>query len=126
MADIDAVETLTSVAQAVTGPETPSNATVQTAPSKWPTFALVWAGPFVSLLIVLCIWAMTFQFWPGAMSLKSEDLGGKIIVGIDTLSTLLAVILGVVVFRLASGGLKSVKATALSGSLEIQTGGGDD
>lgn len=117
-----AAEALATVAQAVTGPTTPEAATVTTAPPKWPTWALVLAGPAISVMLCGCVAIMAWVFWPGAMALKSEGLGEKIVLGVSTIATSLAVILGLVVFRLASGGLKSVRASAGPGSLEINTG----
>lgn len=116
-----AAAALTSAAAAVTGPDTPNRATVSTAPPKWAVWALVLAGPAVSAMLVGCVAVLAFRFWPDVVAWKEPGLGEKIVLGVSSVAMALAIILGLVVFRLASGGLKSVSAKALGGSLEIQT-----
>lgn len=118
-----ATEALTSAAAAVTGPGTPNVATVQTAPDRSVRWALVLAGPAISLMLVGCIAILSWKFWPDVVAWKEPGLGEKIILGVSSVAMVLAILLGLVVFRLASGGLKSVSARALGGSLEINTGG---
>lgn len=117
----EAVAALTSAAAAVSGPDTPTNATVKTTPPKWAVWALVLAGPAVSVMLCGCVLLLAFVFWPGALAWRSESIGEKIVLGVSSVAMGLAIILGLVVFRLASGGLKSVSAKALGGSLEINT-----
>lgn len=116
-----ASDALTAAAAAVTGPDTPTNAAVKSAPPKWAVWALVLAGPAVSAMLVGCVLLLAFVFWPGALAWRSESIGEKIVLGVSSVAMALAIILGLVVFRLASGGLKSVSAKALGGSLEINT-----
>lgn len=116
---MEPTQTLAEVAQAVTGPDTPAAASVHSEPPRAPVWALVLAGPAVSAMLVVCVWIMAFQFWPGAMALKSEALAERIILSVASVCTALAIILGIIAFRLASGNLRSIKAQAGPGSIEI-------
>lgn len=117
-----ATEALTAVAASVTGPGTPNVATVKATPDRSARWALVLAGPAISALLVGCIAILSWKFWPDVVAWKSESLGEKIVIGVSSVAMVLAILLGLVVFRLASGSLKSVSARALGGSLEINTG----
>lgn len=120
-----ATDALATVAAAVTGPGTPNLATVKSAPDKSARWALILAGPAISAMLMGCVAILTWVFWPDVVKWKEPDLGGKIIQGVAWVALLLAGLLGLVVFRLASGGLKSISARALGGSVEIDTGGDD-
>ncbi len=125
-ATAEATSALNAVAASVTGPGTPNVATVKTAPDRSARWALILAGPAISAMLVGCVAILTWVFWPDVVAWREADLGGKIILGVSSVAMVLAILLGLVVFRLASGGLKSVSARALGGSLEINTGADDD
>ena len=112
-------ETIAAVSNAVSGPGTPDTASVTTAPSRWPLVALVLAGPAVSGMLMFCVWALVFVMWPGVLAFRSESLLEKIILAVAAVANALCVILGLVAFRLSSGGLKTIKAQAGPGSIEI-------
>jgi hypothetical protein len=121
----EAAEALTQVAAAVSGPDTPNRATVASTPSKGTAITMILAGPAISGGIVGLVWLLSFHHWPDVMAVKEYKLAGKILDALTLLCTILAVLLGVVIFRLASGGLKSITAKALSGSIEVRTGDRD-
>lgn len=116
-----AAEALTAAAAAVTGPTTPDRAAVQSGPNPWTLAALVLAGPAISAMLMWVVWLIVFRLWPQVVGWERVDLASQIIQTLGFLSIGLAGLLGIVVFRLASGGLKSVSAKALSGSIDIQT-----
>lgn len=120
-----ATEALATAAASVTGPGTPNVASVKTAPDRSARWALILAGPAISAMLVACIAILSWKFWPDVVAWKEPGLGEKIILGVSSVAMVLAILLGLVVFRLASGGLKSVSARALGGSLEINTGADD-
>lgn len=120
-----ATDALAAVSATVTGPGTPNVATVKSAPDRMARWALILAGPAVSAMLAACVAILTWVFWPDVVRWKEADLGGKIIQGVAWVALILAGLLGLIVFRLASGSLKSVSARALGGSLEIDTGGDD-
>lgn len=120
-------QAMASVAAAVTGPGTPSSAAVTSTPDNRLVWSLVLAGPAVSgmfMLVVLFIAAppwrlwkwVLFSGWPDRVAeMRVQALGG--------LAIGLALILAVIVFRLASGGLKSVSAKAGPAGIDINTAG---
>lgn len=120
-----ATDALAAVSASVTGPGTPNVATVKSAPDRMARWALILAGPAVSAMLAACVAILTWVFWPDVVKWREADLGAKIIQGVAWVALVLAGLLGLIVFRLASGSLKSVSARALGGSLEIDTGGDD-
>jgi len=119
---ISDVDTLAAVAQSVTGPETPAAASVTSqAPAK-TAWALVLSGPALSAMLIGCVCALTFIFWPDAIRLGAIGLATQIVRAVMIVACVLSLLLGLVVFRLASGGLRSVKASAGPGSIEVATG----
>lgn len=120
-----ATDALTTVAASVTGPGTPNVATVKSAPDRMARWALILAGPAISAMLMACVAILTWVFWPDVVKWQEPELGRAVIQGIAWVALMLAGLLGLIVFRLASGSLKSVSARALGGSLEIDTGGDD-
>jgi len=128
MTDPGAAETMSAIAAAVTGPGTPDAATVVAKPAPWAVYALALAGPALSLMVAWIItliggvgfvvlgWTVVAPIiWPDAAAERRiEALAG--------IGMALVAILGVVVFRLASGGLKRVEARAGPAGLTVETG----
>lgn len=128
MTDPAASEVMSAVAAAVTGPGTPDAATVVAKPAPWAVYALALAGPALSLMVAWIItliggvgfailgWTVVAPIiWPDAAAERRiEALAG--------IGMALVAILGVVVFRLASGGLKRVEARAGPAGLTVETG----
>lgn len=119
----DPSETLAKAAQAVTGPGTPESAAVVAKPEAWALRALVGAGPALSGMIALAVAAMVFIFWPDAVAGKHVSVMTDIVRAVGAIAGVLSAILGVVVFRLASGGLKRVEARAGPAGLTVETDG---
>ena len=124
MTDQQTTDTLKAVAAATTGPGTPEAAAVVARPTEWAVRMLALAGPALSLMVA---WIITLiggspawrwfglPSWPAAVAERRvEALAG--------LGLALCAILGVVVFRLASGGLKRVEARAGPAGLTVETG----
>lgn len=131
MADTDtqkAAEALATTAATVSGPDTPANAHVTSAPSKGVALTLILAGPALSVMLIALVCLLSFWYWPWLMRAgwRAWPMAGDIIKILGGVSISLCVLLGVALFRLASGGLKSIRAQALSGSIEIQTGDKDE
>lgn len=116
-------QAMAAVAGAVTGPGTPAAATVTSKPDKWATIMLMGAGPAVSLMIGGIIGAVVFLLWPDAVKLKAIGVMTDMVRVLGVTAFSLVAILGVVVFRLASGGLKKVEAKAGPAGITIDTGG---
>lgn len=128
MTDPVASEVMSAVAAAVTGPGTPDAATVVAKPAPWAVYALALAGPALSLMVAWIItliggvgfailgWTVVAPIiWPDAAAERRiEALAG--------IGMALVAILGVVVFRLASGGLKRVEARAGPAGLTVEAG----
>jgi hypothetical protein len=115
-------DALSAVARSVTGPDTPNAAAVSARAPRGAVWALILAGPALSAMLCAGVWVLAWVIWPDVFTWRSEALGKLVIVGISSVCMMTAATLGIVVFRLASGGLKSVKASAGPGSLEIRTG----
>lgn len=127
MTDPAATEAMNAVAAAVTGPGSPDSATVVAKPAVWTVWALALAGPVASVMIIAGMVVAAFIYWPDAILLEpgrreAAAVMEKIVVGTFTVIGILAAILGVVVFRLASGGLKRVEARAGPAGLTVETG----
>lgn len=118
----DATRTLTDAAKAVSGPGTPDSAAVVAKPETWAVRGLVLAGPALSVMVMGCVGAMVFIFWPDAVAGKYVGVMTDLVRAVGTIASVLAAILGVVVFRLASGGLKRVEAKAGPAGITVETG----
>ncbi|MFN7110334.1 MAG: hypothetical protein ACK4M2_01760 [Brevundimonas sp.] len=128
MTDPAATEAMNAVAAATKGPDTPEAATVVAKPSEWVVRMLALAGPALSAMVAWIIvliggtgfgvfgWKIIAPIlWPEAVAERRiEALAG--------IGLALVAILGVVVFRLASGGLKRVEARAGPAGLTVETG----
>lgn len=117
----DPAELLTKAAAAVTGPDTPNSATISSGPDKGSRWMIILAGPAVSAMLCGVVYILAFWFWPDAVSWRSERLALAIVQGVAAIAISLCIMQGLVIFRLASGGLKSVTARAFGGALEIDT-----
>jgi len=123
----NAAETLKSAAAAVTGAGTPESAAVVTAPNGWAVRMLAMAGPALSVMVAwviailgggLVIFGMTIVrgvSWPEAVAERRVE-------ALAAIGLALCAILAVVVFRLASGGLKRIEAKAGPASMTVSTG----
>ena len=122
----EATEALKSVAAAVTGNGSPESAAVVTGPPAWTVRMLSLAGPALSVMIGwviailgggLVIFGMTLVravSWP-------EAVAGARVQGLTWIGLALCAILAVVVFRLASGGLKRIEAKAGPAEMKVST-----
>lgn len=119
-----AADALATTAASVAGPDTPANARVTSAPSRGVALTLILAGPAISCMLCALVALLSFWYWPWVMraGFRAWPMAADIIKILGGVSLSLCVLLGVALFRLASGGLKSIKAQALSGSIEIETG----
>lgn len=127
MNDPAAAEAMASVAAAVTGPGTPETAAVTAKPSDWAVRMLALAGPALSSLVAWVIAIIGGGFvlfgitivrpvgWPEAVAEKRVE-------ALAAIALALCAILAVVVFRLASGGLKRIEAKAGPASMTVSTG----
>lgn len=123
----EAAEALKSVAAAVTGADTPESAAVVTRPSEWTVRMLALAGPALSAMIAwviamlgggLVVFGATIVrgvAWP-------ESVADVRVQGLTWIGLALCAILAVVVFRLASGGLKRIEAKAGPAEMTVSTG----
>lgn len=124
MTDPQAAEAMKAVADATKGPDTPEAATVVAKPSDTAIKTLALAGPALSIMIMSIVAAIAsapawrwlgLPEWPESVaSVRVQALAG--------IAMALVAILGVVVFRLASGGLKRVEAKAGPAGLTVETG----
>lgn len=127
MTDPAAAEAMASVAAAVTGPGTPDSAAVTAKPSDWAVRMLALAGPALSTLVAwviaiigggIVVFGVTIvrpTFWPEAVAERRIE-------ALAAIGLALCAILAVVVFRLASGGLKRIEAKAGPASMSVSTG----
>ena len=127
MNDPAAAEAMASVAAAVTGPGTPETAAVTAKPSDWAVRMLALAGPALSSLVAWVIAIIGGGFvvfgitivrpvaWPEVVAQKRVE-------ALAAIALALCAILAVVVFRLASGGLKRIEAKAGPASMTVSTG----
>lgn len=124
MNDPAAAETMSAVAAAVTGPGSPDAATVVAKPAPWAVWALALAGPALSLMvawIIMLIGGSPAWRWLG-LPIWPEAVAERRIEALAGIGMALIGILGVVVFRLASGGLKRVEARAGPAGIKVETG----
>ena len=117
----DAAEALKAVSGAVSARAGPSKAEVTTKPDRLVIWGMALAGPAVSVMLIALQLALVFIFWPDAVALRYVSVMTDIVRALALLSAALAAILGLIIFRLASGGLKSVSAKAGPAELEIET-----
>lgn len=112
----EAADALKVAADAVSGPDTPNAAQVVAQPARAPLWALLGAGPALTAVLCWIIWILAYKAWPEAVAESRVQMLGAIALA-------MAGILGLVVFRLASGNLKRFEARAGPGSISIDTGG---
>lgn len=128
MNDPQAADAMASVAAAVTGPDTPESAAVVAKPTEWAVRMLALAGPALSTMVAWVIaiiggsgiglFGLTFvkpTLWPEAVAERRVE-------ALAAIALALCAILAVVVFRLASGGLKRIEAKAGPASMTVSTG----
>lgn len=116
-------QAMAAVAAAVTGPDTPAAAAVVARPERATLWALILAGPAISAMLSGVVAILAFWWWPDVVNLKALDVMTNMVRVLGAIAFCLSGILGVVVFRLASGGLKKVEAKAGPAGLNIETGG---
>lgn len=124
MNDPAAAEVMKAVADATKGADTPEAATVVAKPAPWAVWALALAGPALSLMvawIIMLIGGSPAWRWLG-LPLWPEAVAGRRVEALAGIGMALIAILGVVVFRLASGGLKRVEARAGPAGIKVETG----
>lgn len=124
MAAPETSEAMRAVAAAVSGPDTPSEAAVASKPRTDAIWALILSGPAVSFMlmsIVLFLATPNIPFLKGLFDKWPADVAEARIQALAAIAMVLAFILAVVVFRLASGGLKKVEAKAGPGSLTVES-----
>lgn len=128
MNDPAAAEAMASVAAAVTGPGTPESAAVTAKPTEWAVRMLALAGPALSAMIA---WVIVIVGGSGlglfgltilAPTIWPETVAQRRVEGLVAIGLALCAILAVVVFRLASGGLKRIEAKAGPAELTVSTG----
>lgn len=128
MSDPATVAAMASVAAAVTGPGTPDSAAVTSRPTEWAARALALAGPALSAMIA---WVIVIVGGSGlglfgltllAPTAWPESVAQRRVEGLVAIALALCAILAVVVFRLASGGLKRIEAKAGPASMTVSTG----
>lgn len=113
-----------AVAEATKGVDTPESATVVAKPAPWAVWALALAGPALSLMvawIIMLIGGSPAWDWLG-LPRWPEAVAKNRVEALTWIGLALIAILGVVVFRLASGGLKRVEARAGPAGLTVETG----
>ena len=128
MNDPAAVDAMASVAAATKGPDTPESASVVAKPTEWAVRMLALAGPALSAMVAwvivivggsgLALFGLTIlrpTLWP-------ESVAERRVEGLVAIALALCAILAVVVFRLASGGLKRIEAKAGPASMSVSTG----
>lgn len=114
-------EALSAVAAAVSGEGTPEAARVTSAPDRDAARMLALAGPALSAMIAGCVLILANPAWLG-LAAWPDGVAEARVTAIASVAVALCAILAVVVFRLASGGLKRVEARAGPGSVVIETG----
>lgn len=127
MSDPAAADAMASVAAAVTGPGTPESAAVSAKPTEWAVRMLALAGPALSVMVAWVIIIVggsglgVFGLTVLAPTLWPDDVAEWRIKGLVAIALALCAILAVVVFRLASGGLKRIEAKAGPASMTVST-----
>jgi fumarate reductase subunit D len=115
---------MAAVAAAVTGDGTPASAAVTARPERATLWALILAGPAISSMLCGIVLLLVYVLWPDVVKVNNGQVMRDIVQACGAIALVLSSILGVVVFRLASGGLKKVEAKAGPAGINIETGGG--
>jgi hypothetical protein len=113
-----------AVAAATKGADTPEAASVVARPPEAAVKMLAWAGPALSVMIMSIVAALASApawRWLGLPEWPDEVAAVRV-QALAWIAGALVAILGVVVFRLASGGLKRVEAKAGPAGLTVETG----
>lgn len=124
MTDPAATEAMAAVAAATKGADTPEAASVVTRPPEAAVKMLAWAGPALSVMIMSIVAALASApawRWLGLPEWP-DHVAAIRVQALAWIAGALVAILGVVVFRLASGGLKRVEARAGPAGLTVETG----
>lgn len=124
MTDAEAAKAMEAVAAATRGADTPEAAAVVAKPSDTAIRTLALAGPALSIMIMAIVAAIASApgwRWLGLPEWP-DDVAGVRVQALAGIAMALVAILGVVVFRLASGGLKRVEAKAGPAELTVSTG----
>lgn len=128
MSETDTAKAMEAVASAVTGPGTPETAAVVAKPNDWAVRMLALAGPALSAMVG---WVITIVGGTGIgifgltilrPTLWPDSVAEWRVKGLVAIGLALCAILAVVVFRLASGGLKRIEAKAGPAELTVSTG----
>lgn len=122
MSDAPEAAAMNAVAAAVTGPGTPNSAGVVSHPSRVALVALVLGGPVLCAMLAIIIWMLGPMPWPfaGAALWPTEAAEWRA-KGLAGIGVSLCAILAVITFRLASGNLKKIEATAGPGSITVES-----
>lgn len=127
MTDPAATDAMKAVAEATKGADTPESAVVTAKPPETAVRMLALAGPALSAMVAwivaiigggMVILGFTIirpMAWP-------ESVAEWRIKALAAIALALCAILAVVVFRLASGGLKRIEARAGPAGLTVETG----
>lgn len=125
----EAASLLKAAAEATTGEGTPETAVITTAPTDLALRVMAFGGPALSVMI------MTIVFLLGGTGLRilwilpvlpaivwPEHVASERVQGLIAIAGFLCAILGVVVFRLASGGLKRAEARVGPANFTVEGG----
>lgn len=126
----NAVDLMKAAAEATRGPDTPESASVTSKPPDLALRALVLAGPALSS--IMC-WALlmlsgvgigigSWMVWPGIA--WPREVAESRVQGVVAIAMSLSAILGVVVFRLASGSLRKAEARIGPAGFTVESGDG--
>lgn len=120
------IETAEALAAATAGPGKPDSAAVVSEPPAFSVKMLALGGPALSLMIMGIVLLIGAPRWPIlGLPVWPEAVAETRVTGLVAVACSLCIILGIIVFRLASGGLKRVEAKAGPGSVTIETGDPD-
>lgn len=116
-------ETMKALAETVSGPGTPDHAAVVSKPETFPLRMLALGGPAISLMVCGIILFIGSPRWPLlALPIWPDAVAEARVTGLVAIALGLCAILALIVFRLASNGLKRIEARAGPGSVTIETG----
>ncbi len=116
-------ETMKAVADAVTGPASPETARITSKPETFPLRMLALGGPAISVMVWGIVLLVGAPRWPWlALPIWPEAVAEARVTGLVAIALGLCAILGLIVFRLASNGIKRIDARAGPGSVTIETG----
>ena len=127
----EAAQLLEAAAKATSGPDTPDAAVVKTNPPELSLRMLALAGPALTACIMVIVfliagtglrvlWILTLVpalDWP-------DRVAEARINGLVGIAGILALILGVVTFRLASGGLRRAEVKVGPAEITVESGEG--